>query len=195
MRKLLSLVTFSLLLAACVDTTGLSADSAKTPKGNPEAFVVVEDFADLQCPACAAAHSALNPALLEKYGSQVRFEFRHYPLTQHPYAMALAQASECAADQGKFWEFVDLAFTNQSQASAKAIQEWAGQLELDTALFERCTRSKIKRDLVEADIAEGKERDVRGTPTYYVNGKKTENTLEALSAEIDAQLSGGGQRL
>ncbi len=195
MPKLLPLLALSLLLVACVDTTGLSAESSRPPKGNPDAFVLVEDFADLQCPACAAAHAALNPALLEKYGSQIRFEFRHFPLSQHPYGLALAQAAECAADQGKFWEYVDTAFTKQLDASAAAIQQWAADLSLDTELFQRCTRSKIKADIVEADREEGRNRDVRGTPTYFVNGEKTENTLDALSAAIDAQLSGGGQRL
>lgn len=195
MRRLLPLLALSFFLAACVDTTGLSAESSRPAKGNPNAFVRVEEFADLQCPACAAAHAALDPALMQKYGSKIRFEFRHFPLSQHPYGMALALASECAADQGKFWEFADLAFTNQDKASAKAIQEWAGQLKLDMPLFDRCTRSKIKQATVKADQEEGRNRDVRGTPTFFVNGKKVENTIEALSAEIDAQLSGGAQKL
>lgn len=109
--SLATLFTSALLLAACVDTTGISPTSSRPPRGNANALVTVMEFADFQCPACMSAHATINKPLFEKYGSQVRFEFRHFPLRNiHRFALDLAEASECAADQGKFWEFVDLAY-------------------------------------------------------------------------------------
>ncbi len=118
MKRLLSLTVFlTLSLAACgTDTTGLSADSSRGPAGNPNSAVTVTEFGDLQCPACRSAHTLLEKPLIEKYGSQVRFDFLHFPLqTIHPYALKLAEASECAADQEKFWEFLDVAYERQSE--------------------------------------------------------------------------------
>jgi protein-disulfide isomerase len=138
----------------------------------------------------------VNAPLLAQYGSQIRFEFRHFPLRGiHPYALDAAEAAECAADQGKFWEFVDMDYTNQSQLSNKSLKEWAERLGLDMDLFDRCTRSNIKRDTIMADYKAGEDAGVTGTPTYFVAGKKTEATVEALGAAIQAAAAGTSTRL
>lgn len=196
MKKLLAALGASLLLAACVDTTGISPQSSRPPRGAPNGVVTVTEFADLQCPACRAAHTALHQPLVEKYGSRVRFEFKHFPLrATHRYALPLAEAAECAADQGKFWEFVDLAYENQDQLNRDAPEAWGKQLGLDEDLFRRCSRSKIKRTTVMADYTEGESAGVRGTPTFFVNGRQTEATLSALTAAIDQAISQTMQRL
>lgn len=178
------------LLAACgVDTTGLSAESSRTARGSQTALVTVVEFADLQCPACKSAHTILNKPLVEKYGSRVRFEFMHFPLrTAHPYALEAAQASECAADQGKFWEFVDMDYEKQEDLNSNAIRDWGKALGLDADLFDRCIRSGIKRDTVLADYAQGEKAGVNSTPSYFVAGVKVPNNLEALTAAIDQAL-------
>lgn len=187
MRATLFTLTLSLALVACVDTTGLSAESSRPAKGNPAALVVVQEFADLQCPACKGAHEQVNGALLEQYGDRIRFEFKHFPLRGiHPYAMESAMASECAADQGKFWEFVDMNYTNQSQLKSTTIREWGNALGLDADLFDRCIRSGIKEDTVLADFAEGEKLGVNGTPSYYVNGQKVSSSVEAIGAAVTA---------
>ena len=187
---LIAISASSLLLAACVDTTGLSDKSARTPAGNPSAAVIVQEFADLQCPACKASYETINKPLMEKYGSQIRFEFKHFPLTTlHAHALEAAQGAECAADQGKFWEFVDMDFSNQAELNSSAIRGWAKELGLDEALFDRCVRSGIKKNLIMAEEAEGEQKGVRGTPSYFVNGVKVEKTtLDAISADIERAL-------
>ncbi len=180
-----------LSLAACgVDTTGLSAASSRTAKGPASATVTVTEYADLQCPACGAAYTIINEPLLAKYGSKIRFEFKHFPLTNlHSYAMEAAEASECAADQGKFWEFVDINYKNQADLSSAALREWATTLKLDASLFDRCVRSHIKKDTVMSDMEGGKKLGVGGTPSYFVNGRRiANNDLTAISAAIDAAL-------
>lgn len=187
-----SVLAFAALgLSACgVDTTGLSAESRRTPAGNPSSGVIVYEYADLQCPACQAANELIKKPLLEKYGKQVRFEFKHFPLKSiHRFAFEAAQATECAADQGKFWEYIDVAYANQSKLSSTALREWAASLQLDAPLFERCVASGIKTDAVNADAAQGMKLGVDSTPTFFVNGARVErNTVEAISQAIDAAL-------
>jgi protein-disulfide isomerase len=134
--------------------------------------------------------------LLEKYGTQIRFEFEHFPLRSiHRFAMEAAEAAECAADRGKFWEFVDIAFEKQPELKSEALRDWAKSLALDTKLFERCVTSKIKRDTILSDYEEGREKGVQGTPTYFVNGQKIETGLDTIGAAIESSLKGMQQRL
>lgn len=192
-----SLLISSLLLSACgVDTTGLSPNTSRKAAGNPTASVTVVEYGDLQCPSCKSAYTILNQPLLQKYGSKIRFEFRHFPIrTIHQYAFEAAQASECAADQGKFWEFVDLAYAHQEDLNSDALRTWAKTLSLDEALFDRCVRSEIKGDTIMSDYDQGKQIGVQGTPTFLVNGVRVQSTMEDLSAAIDAALAGGSKEM
>jgi protein-disulfide isomerase len=196
MKRFVSAAVLSLAFVACTDTTGLSKESSRTVRGNPDAVVTVTEFADLQCPACQAAHEKVSAPLVAKYGAQIRFEYMHFPLRSlHRYALEAAMASECAADQGKFWEYVDLVYSEQQKLDVDQLSQWAKTLSLDADLFERCLKSQIKRDAVLADYDAGKELGVSGTPTYFVNGQKVESVLDTLSAAIDSILGGGMQKL
>lgn len=193
MKTFFSLLSLTVLLAAC---GGEPDVSSRTPKGNPNATVLVEEFADLQCPACAAAHAQVVAPLLEKYGDQIRFEHKHFPLRSiHRYALDASEMAECAADQGKFWEYTDMAFSNQSDMDMDALVEWAEALGLDADKAERCWKSHSKRDTVLADYKEGRDRGVTGTPTFFVNGEKVQTGFDTLSAAIDAALQGTMMRL
>jgi len=192
MRKIpVAIVALSLLLAACgVDTTGLSPKSSKQPKGNPAALVTVTEYGDFQCPACKTAHEFITKPLLQKYGDKIRFEFKQFPLrTIHAYALEAAEASECAADQGKFWEFVDIAYARQADLSSSALRDFAKVLGLDADLFDRCVRSGIKEGTTRSDEADGNALDVQGTPSYFVNGQRVaSNTYQALSDAVEQAL-------
>lgn len=190
MRKLLLLAPL-IILAACVDTTGLTATihTDSHPETSQNALVTVTEYADLQCPACRSAHSSLVKPLIAKYGTQISYDFRHFPLTSiHRFAMESAEAAECAADQGKFWEFLDVTYENQPDMTSEALRDWAQDLGLDGPLFDRCVQSHIKRKAIQASYDEGRAKGVQGTPTFFVNGQQTVATLEALSAAIDAAL-------
>ena len=196
MKRLLPIAISLIVLAACTDTTGLSEKSSRGPRGNPQAAVTVAEFADLQCPACQAAHAQITTPLLAKYGAQIRFEFKHFPLRSlHRYALEAAMAAECAADQGKFWEYVDMVYAEQKKLDIEQLSVWAKALGLDQDLFGRCMKTKIKRGTVLADYEEGQGLGVTGTPTYFVNGKKEESGFDTLSAAIEEALGGGMQRL
>lgn len=189
----------SLLLTACdVDTTGLSAITSRTanPATSQQATVTVSEYADLQCPACASAYSQIAEPLIAKYGTSIGFEFNHFPLRAlHQYALDAAEASECAADQGKFWEYIDLAYTKQTEMNRTTIKQWASDLGLDMDLFGRCTDSHIKRKTILGEHEEGTDAGVLGTPTFFVNGKQVESDLATISAEVDAALARSTQHL
>ncbi len=190
---LLCLASFGLV--ACVDTTGLTAalHSDFHPDTAQSALVTVTEYADLQCPACRSAHTTLITPIIAKYGKQISYDYRHFPLSSiHPYAMIAAEASECAIDAGspaKFWEFVDYDYTHQQELSAAAVHDWAKALGLDADIFDRCIDSHIKRKAIQASYDEGISHGVGGTPTIYVNGTQVTATFEDLSKAIDAALN------
>lgn len=97
-------------------------------------------------------------------------------------------ASECAADQGKFWEYIDLAYVNQDELSTPVLEEWAAELFLDTELFVRCLKSKVKRGTVLDDYNEARDIGLSGTPTFFVNGVQV-STNDLVRAIEDAESS------
>lgn len=188
MKRTLLLLGLTVFCAACTRT---DAVSNRTPRGSANATVLVEEFADLECPACRSAHTAISAPILEKYGKDIRFEFKHFPLRSiHRFALDAAEMSECAADQGKFWEFVDMNYEQQEKLSMEVLTEWAEEIGLDVTKAERCWKSHSKRSVVLNDYKEGRERDVSGTPTYFVNGVKIQSGFDTLEAAIQQALKG-----
>lgn len=197
-KRLLLTAVSAALLVGCVDTTGLSETSSKGPhpKTNANAAVVVAEYADFQCPACRAAQTAIVAPLIEQMGSKIRYEFHHFPIRSlHRYALEAAEASECMADQGKFWEFTDLDYAKQEDLNSDELLVWAKDLGADMDTFERCIDSGIKRDTVLAEYEAAKALGVTGTPTFFVNGQRVESDLEAIKAAIDAASKGTMQQL
>jgi protein-disulfide isomerase len=189
-----SIIGSLLLLTACsVDTTGIATESNRPPhpKSNLNSVVTVTEFIDFQCEACRAAQTRIIKPLLEQYAYQMRYEVKHFPIyPNHRYSKEAAEAAECAADQGKFWEFEEMNYENQEKLSPSAISGWAKELGLDIDLFERCRKSDIKMAIVDASQQEGKQMGVNGTPTFFVNGKRVESTIEAIAAAIQEAASG-----
>lgn len=198
MRRITLLTGMTLFLAACVDTTGLTGTLTKQPhpKSSPNGAAIVTEFSDLQCPACRTANVAIVQPLLQKRGAQIRFEFHHFPLRSiHRFALDAAQAAECAGDQGKFWEFIDLDYAEQDQLSKSMLHTWAERLSLDTELFDRCLKSGIKRDAILEEYAAGQDAGVGGTPTFFVNGTRVDSNIEAIEKAIDAAIGGAAKRM
>jgi protein-disulfide isomerase len=195
MKRSLALLAFApFFLVACgvVDTTGLSSASSRGPRGNANATILVSEYADLECPACARANEILAKPLLAKYANKIRYEYHHFPLRSlHRYTMDLAQASECAADQGKFWEYVDFAFEHQKDLASGLPTTWGKSIVDDDALFDRCVASGIKRATILSDYDDGIKKGVQGTPTFFVNGTQVPATMDDLSKAIDAAIAAG----
>ena len=158
-------------------------------KGNPDATVVLEEFSDLQCPACASFQPVLNEVLTE-YGDVLRLEYKHFPLPTHQHAIDAALAAEAAGQQGKFFEYHDLLFANQqtwAQAAAPTalFVQYAEELSLDVPTFRRHMNSSLLREKVLADRSEAQQRGVNATPTFFLNGQRMQiQTFEDFVTQI-----------
>ena len=141
-------------------------DSHKT--GNLNAAVSVVEFGDFQCPVCGPEEKVMHE-IQGRYTKQVRFVFRQFPLIHiHPLAWGAAQASECAADQGKFWEAVDEIYSRQTDLSEEGLHRDAAEIGLDQAKFGQCMHSEAAAVRVRQDLEDGKALGVNATPTFFI---------------------------
>lgn len=170
-----------------------SQESPRPTQGPTDAPIVLEEFSDFQCPACKSAEGAVKD-VLDTFGDRIYFKYRHYPLvTIHTQAFRAALAAECANDQGKFWEYHNVLFENQPNFSRDDLVSYAKQLELkidgDDG-FSSCLDSRAKTDVVRADMREGDQKGVSGTPTFFLNGEQVSDWSQ-LKSTIQAKLIGG----
>jgi protein-disulfide isomerase/uncharacterized membrane protein/rhodanese-related sulfurtransferase len=164
--------------------------------GIPNAQVTIVEFGDFECPMCGQEESAARE-IREKLGDKVRFAFRQNPLTViHAQAEKAAEASECAAEQGKFWEAVDKFYAGQSDLSVSSLERYASELGLNMAAFNQCLASGAMVERVERDKADGEALGVRGTPTFFVNGKRIEGLLsfQQVAQLVGAEKAGTASR-
>lgn len=138
--------------------------------GNSNAPILVEEFSDLQCPACANVSPQVEKFILQN-PTLARFEYRHYPLPQHENAFKAAEAAECAHEQGRFWDYINWAFSNQSGLDEQSLKDQAANMGLNANDFNNCLDSGRKRGRILADIKEGQKRQLSFTPSIYVNGE------------------------
>jgi len=159
-------------------------------RGNPKAPVMIVEFSDYQCPYCHQVEPTVKE-LLTKYGDKVSLAYRDFPLTQiHSQAMISAEASRCALEQGKFWEYHDQLFT-ESKLEKDDLIGYARNLKLDDKQFESClTSEKYKAD-IERDEQEGRKAGVNGTPGFFINGVALSGSQprDAFTRVIDDELA------
>ena len=146
----------------------VASDPARL-RGNPKAPVTIVEFSDYQCPYCRQVEPTLKN-LLAKYGDKVNLAFRDFPLTMHPQAQLSAEASRCAAEQGKFWEYHDQLFS-ASSLERPALVEYSRTVKMDEKKFDSCLDSGKYRSQVEQDAQEGRQAGVSGTPGFFINGE------------------------
>lgn len=145
--------------------------------GPIDAKVTVVEFGDFQCPYCQRSFPVLR-FVMGKYQDQVKFVYRHFPVaTIHPKAAQAAAASECARDQGKFWEYHDILYQNPNTLEIEDLKKYAQVLELDTVQFAQCLDGGEKQEKVRKDVEDGLQAGVTGTPTFYVNGFRIQGYL------------------
>jgi len=159
--------------------------------GPADAKVTVVEFSDFQCPYCSRAATVVDQ-VKEKYGTRVRFVFRQFPLPMHENARGAAEAALAANAQGKFWEFHDKMFQNQSKLTRDSLEGFAKEAGLDVAAFKKALDSKTYAAEVDADMKLGESVAVNGTPTMFINGARVANptSFEAISAQIEGALNG-----
>lgn len=158
-------------------------------RGYKNAPITIVEYSDFQCPYCSKFHTTMNK-VIKDYPNKVRWVYKHFPLDFHPYAIKAAEASECAADQNKFWEYNDALFTEQADIDNDIFGKIAKDLGLNTNKFNECLDSGKYTDKVEADYQSGVEIGVSGTPGSFINGNSLGGALpyEDLKLEIEELL-------
>src|SRR3989344_366501 len=155
--------------------------------GDAKARVTIFEFSDFQCPFCRSFFNGAFAQIKSQYvdTGKVKLVYRHMPLSIHPVAQVSAEASECAAEQGKFWEFHDKIFQEQDkiskgttvQYSRNEIIKWVSQLGLDMKQFNQCLDSGKYTNRVNTDLEYANKIGVDGTPTFFVNGQIVKGAL------------------
>lgn len=164
-------------------------------KGKKDAPVTIVEFADLECPFCARFHPAVEDAL-KAYPDKVNYILKNFPLPFHKDARPAAKAAFAAGEQGKYYDMIHLILSNNSDLSEAKFQEFAKQLGLDVKKFMEDYKNKDAdwEKRIDADFNLGTTVDVRGTPTYYINGRKTmARDTDSIKKEIDAILANQGK--
>jgi len=158
--------------------------------GPADAPVVIVEFSDYQCPYCSRAEPVVKQ-VLEKYKGKVKFVYRDYPLSFHPFAAKAAEASQCANDQGKFWEFHDALYADQSKLSVPDMEATAGRLGMNAETFKSCLDSGKHATEVSKDVADATKAGVNSTPSFFINGVAVVGAQgpEAFNDIIDQELA------
>jgi Na+/H+ antiporter NhaA/protein-disulfide isomerase len=157
-------------------------------RGAVDAPVTLLEYGDFECPYCVDAVPVINE-LIERLGDELRYVWRHLPLSDvHPSAQLAAEASEAAAAQGRYWEMHDRLLADSSELSVAEIDALAQELGLDLDRFESDLHHRRHAARVAADVRSADASDVTGTPTFFVNGRRHEGVynVEVLTREIQA---------
>jgi protein-disulfide isomerase len=166
-------------------------------RGDKDAKLTIVEFSDFQCPYCQRAMGTLEQ-VLAKYPADVRVVYRHLPLDRiHPNARPAAEASACADEQGRFWEYHDKLFQNNRALAREDLVRYAGEVGLDAARFQACVDERRFKDKVEADLQAAREVGITGTPAFVVNGtllsgaQPPEEFYEVIDAVLGKAPEGG----
>jgi protein-disulfide isomerase len=158
-------------------------------RGSADSPVMLVEYADYECPYCQQVQPAIDKVISE-YKGKVALIFKDMPLSMHANAAKAAEATRCAETQGKFWEYHDLLFA-QKQLDPAKLKEYARDLKLDTAAFDKCLDTSARAELVNAQLAEAQALGITGTPTFFINGRATFGnlTVEQLRQILDEELA------
>jgi rhodanese-related sulfurtransferase/uncharacterized membrane protein len=158
--------------------------------GNLGAALTVVEFGDFECPGCGLSEEAARK-IRGQYADRIRFVFRQFPMRMHPWAEKAAEATECAAEQGKFWEAVEKLYAEQADLSVDALKRYARELGLDPSRFDQCLDSGQTVSRIKQDLADAHALKVAGTPTFFIGGKMIFRPLDfaTFSMLVDQELN------
>jgi protein-disulfide isomerase len=157
--------------------------------GPANAAVTLVEYGDFECPYCGMAHPIVKE-ILSAFGNQLRFAYRHFPLSRvHPHAESAAEAAEAAGAQGSFWPMHDLLFEHQDALEDRDLLTYAAALDLDLERFAAELEAGVHAARVREDFLSGVRSGVNGTPTFFINGERYDGTVDfaSLAAAINAR--------
>lgn len=151
-------------------TVALAASRPIGRSADDGAALRIVEFTDFDCPACAAFHAEAFEAIQQRFGDRIQWRIAHFPLTIHPKARTAAILAECAAEQDRFEEAVDVLFDTREQIDRDDSRAFARRTEVrDTVAFEACTR-RDSNDRVDDGLRLAARMGLTGTPTLLVEG-------------------------
>jgi protein-disulfide isomerase len=176
-------------------TTAVTEDRDHV-QGPADAAVTLVQYGDYQCPYCGAAYPIIKE-VQARMGERLRFVFRNFPITtSHPDAERAAEAAEAADTQGKFWQMHDVLYENQERLGDRDLLAYAEQLGLDLELFGKELAEHVHAERIHEDFMSGVRSGVNGTPTFYINGKRHDDSYETeiLHAALERAAAERGTR-
>jgi protein-disulfide isomerase len=156
-------------------------------EGSADASVTLVEYGDYECPYCGEAYPIVKD-VQERMGEQLRFVFRNFPITtSHPHAEQAAEAAEAAAVQGRFWQMHDVLYENQKHLRDEDLRGYAEQVGLDVEPFDQELAEHVHAARVREDFMSGVRSGVNGTPTFYINGARHDDSydIETLVAALE----------
>lgn len=140
--------------------------------GPEDARVTLVEYGDFECPHCGRAYPIIK-AIKQRLGKELRFVFRHFPITQsHPHALHAAESAEASAQQEEFWAMHDKLFENQAALADEDLVGYAREIGIDSDRVARELEEGTYEDDVRADFSTGVRSGVNGTPTFFINGER-----------------------
>jgi protein-disulfide isomerase len=169
------------------------AAAGRPEKGGKNAPVTIIEFSDYECPFCKRAEGVIDQ-VTSTYGDKVKVVFRDFPLPFHANARPAAEAANCAAGMGKFWEYHGKLFDNQQALTPDKLNTYATDVGLDQAKFSECLAQKPHAAAIDKDIEDGQKVGVSGTPAFFINGRMLSGAqpFEKFKELIDEELAAAG---
>jgi protein-disulfide isomerase len=140
--------------------------------------VTLVEYGDYECPYCGQAYPIIKN-IQERFGVKLRFVFRNFPVTQvHPHAQHAAEAAESAGPQNKFWEMHDYLYEHQHELDDKHLRHYASAVGMDVTRFDDEMARHVHAGRVREDFMSGIRSGVNGTPTFYINGTRYDESWD-----------------
>jgi protein-disulfide isomerase len=148
-------------------------------QGPGDAAVTLVQYGDYECPYCGEAYPIVKE-VQARMANRLRFVFRNFPIsTSHPHAERAAEAAEAAAVQEKFWQMHDVLYENQRELRDEDLRTYAEQLQLDIERFDKEMAEHVHAERIHEDFMSGVRSGVNGTPTFYINGVRHDDSYDA----------------
>jgi protein-disulfide isomerase len=162
--------------------------------GPENAPVTIVEFSDFNCGFCGRFANETLKQITDTYGDNVRIVYRDLPIIGEWVSVESAIAAECAADQGKFWEYHNLLFNNTQARGREAYVGFAQELSLDVTTFTACLDDPASIEEVQLDAIDGQSLNITGTPHFIINGRRVSGALpfEQFQVIINAELKAAG---
>jgi len=145
--------------------------------GADKPLITIVEFGDFQCPFCKEEYPIIR-RIASQYSDVVKLIYRDFPVpATHPDAIGAALAAGCAQEQGKFWEYHNLLYDNQSDLSVENLLVMAQGLNLNFDQFSQCLGDQKYLNEIQNDMLDGIKLGITGTPTFFINGYKIEGVI------------------